>query len=129
VPHISQHATFQLHACRTGDISHVEVLGQHIIVLNSVKSVMDMLDKKGAVYSDRPVLPMAGELVGWKHILGLLPYGDRFHQSRKSMHQIIGSRAALEVYHPIEEIETRRFLKRVSLNPEQLQAHIRQYVI
>jgi hypothetical protein len=115
--------------CRTGDISHVEVLGQHIIVVNSVKSAMDMLDKKGAVYSDRPVLPMGGELVGWKYAIGLLPYGDRLRQSRKSMHQIIGSRAALEVYHPIEEIETRRFLKRVSLNPEQLRAHVRQYVV
>ncbi|KAG2121123.1 cytochrome P450 [Suillus cothurnatus] len=125
IPQIKPWLTFAEWGKKYGDISHVEVLGQHIIVLNSVKSAMDMLDKKGAVYSDCPVLPMAGELVGWKHVLGLLSYGDRFHQSRKSMHQIIGSRAALEVYHPIEEIETRRFLKRVSLNPEQLQAHIR----
>ncbi|KAG2106491.1 cytochrome P450 [Suillus cothurnatus] len=106
-------------------ISHVEVLGQHIVVLNSVKSAVDMLDKKGAMYSDRPVLPMAGELVGWKHILALLPYGDRCRQQRKNIHRIIGNRVALEVYHPIEEIETRRFLKHVFSNPKQLQAHIR----
>ncbi|KAG1819138.1 cytochrome P450 [Suillus subaureus] len=108
-----------------GAISHIEVLGQHIVVLNSVKSAVDMLDKKGTVYSDRPVLPMGGELVGWKHALGLLPYGDRFRQYRKNIHQILGNRAALDVYYPIEEIETRRFLKRVFLNPEQLQAHVR----
>jgi hypothetical protein len=35
----------------------------------------------------------------------------------------------LEVYHPIEEIETRRFPKHVFSNPKQLQAHIRQYVV
>jgi hypothetical protein len=90
---------------------------------------MELLDKKGTVYSDRPVLPMAGELVGWKHTLALLPYGDRCRQQRKNIHQIIGNRAALEVYHPIEEIETHRFLKRVFSNPEQLQAHVRQYVV
>jgi hypothetical protein len=90
---------------------------------------MDMLDKKGAVYSDRPVLVMAGELVGWKPTLGLLPYGDLCRQQRKNIHQIIGNRAALEVYHPIEEIETHRFLKRVFSKPEQLQAHVRQYVV
>jgi len=125
IPQIKPWLTFAEWGKKYGDISHVEVLGQHIIVVNSVKSAMDMLDKKGAVYSDRPVLPMGGELVGWKYAIGLLPYGDRLRQSRKSMHQIIGSRAALEVYHPIEEIETRRFLKRVSLNPEQLRAHVR----
>ncbi|KAG2347075.1 cytochrome P450 [Suillus weaverae] len=127
MPHIKPWLTFAEWGKKYGEcaISHVEVLGQHIIVLNSVKSAVDMLDKKGAVYSDRPVLPMAGELVGWKHSLGLLPYGDRFRQYRKNIHHIIGNRAVLDVYHPIEEIETRRFLKRVFSNPEQLQAHVR----
>ncbi|KAG2337086.1 cytochrome P450 [Suillus weaverae] len=125
IPHIKPWLTFAEWGKKYGAISHVEVLGQHIIVINSVKSAVDMLDKKGTVYSDRPVLPMGGELVGWKHLLGLLPYGDRFRQYRKSIRQIIGNRAALDVYRPIEEIETRRFLKRVFSNPEQLQAHVR----
>ncbi|KAG2040709.1 cytochrome P450 [Suillus americanus] len=125
MPRIKPWLTFAEWGEKYGAISHIEVLGQHIIVLNSVKSAMDMLDKKGAVYSDRPVLLMGGELVGWKNALGLLPYGDRFRQYRKNIHQIMGNRAALDVYHPIEEIETRRFLKRVFSNPEQLQAHVR----
>jgi hypothetical protein len=115
--------------CRAGDISHVEVLGRHIIVLNSVKAAIELLDKKSAVYSDRPVLTMGGELVGWKYCLGFLSYGDRFRYYRKNIHRVIGSRAAMAVYEQIEEIETRRFLKRVFAKPEQLQAHIRQYVV
>ncbi|KIK38430.1 hypothetical protein CY34DRAFT_809316, partial [Suillus luteus UH-Slu-Lm8-n1] len=125
IPQIKPWLTFAEWGKKYGAISHVKVMGQHIIVLNSVKSTIAMLDKKGTIYSDRPVLPMSGELVGWKHSLGLLPYGDRFRQYRKNIHQIMGSRAALNVYHLIEEIETRRFLKRVFSNPEQLQAHIR----
>ncbi|KAG1869506.1 cytochrome P450 [Suillus subluteus] len=125
IPQIKPWLTFTEWGKKYGAISHVEVLGHHIIVLNSVKSAVDMLDKKGALYSDRPVLPMAGELVGWKSTLVLLPYGNRYHQQRKIIHRIIGNRAALEVYHPIEEIEFHRFLKRVFSNPEQLQAHIR----
>ncbi|KAG1804497.1 cytochrome P450 [Suillus subaureus] len=115
-PQIKPWLTFAEWGKKYGPISHVEVL---------VKSAVDMLDKKGAVYSDRPVLPMAGELVGWKPSLALLPYGDRCRQQRKNIHQIMGNRATLEVHHPIEEIETRRFLKRVFSNPEQLQAHVR----
>ncbi|KAG1737603.1 cytochrome P450 [Suillus lakei] len=125
MPQIKPWLTFAEWGKKYGAISHVEVLGQHIIVLNSVKSAMDMLDKKGTVYSDRPVLPMGSELVGWKDSLGLLPYGDRFRQYRKNIHRIMGNRAALDVYHPVEEIETRRFLKRVLEKPEQLQTHIR----
>lgn len=33
---------------------YVNLLGQPIIVLNSVESAVDLLDKRGAIYSDRP---------------------------------------------------------------------------
>jgi hypothetical protein len=45
-----------------GDISSVTVLGQPLIILNSSKIAVDMLEKKSAKYSDRPILPMGGEL-------------------------------------------------------------------
>ncbi|KAG2148122.1 cytochrome P450 [Suillus clintonianus] len=125
MPQIKPWLIFTEWGKKYGDISHVEVLGQHIMVVNSVKTAMDMLEKKSTVYSGRPVLPMAGELVGWKHSLPLISYGDRFRQHRKNLHRIIGSRAALEVYNPIEDIETRRFLKRVFETPDQLQEHVR----
>ncbi|OJA19251.1 hypothetical protein AZE42_05985 [Rhizopogon vesiculosus] len=117
--------TFTEWGKKYGDISHVEVLGQHIMVLNSVKTAVEMLDKKSSIYSDRPVLPMGGELVGWKNTLVLLPYGDRFRGYRKNFHRVIGIRAAVDIFHPVEEIETHRFLKRVLAKPDQLQAHVR----
>ncbi|KAG1755525.1 cytochrome P450 [Suillus lakei] len=125
MPQVRPWLTFAEWGKKYGDISHVEVLGQHIMVLNSVKMAMEMLDKKSSVYSDRPVFPMASELCGWKHILALLPYGDRFRDSRKNFHRVMGSRAAMDIYHPIEEIETHRFLKRVLAKPDELQAHVR----
>ncbi|KAG1781056.1 cytochrome P450 [Suillus placidus] len=125
IPHIKAWLTFTKWGKKYGDISHVEVLGQHIIVLNSVKAAIELFDKKSNMYSDRPVLPMGGELVGWNFSLGLLPYGDRFRWYRKNIHRVIGNRAAMDVYNHIEEIETHRFLKRVFAKPEQLQSHIR----
>jgi len=38
---------------------------------------------------------------------------------------VIGSRAAMDTYHPIEEIETHRFLKRVLAKPAELSQHVR----
>ncbi|KAG2159163.1 cytochrome P450 [Suillus bovinus] len=112
-----------------GDITHIEVLGRHIIVLNSVKTAIEMMDSKSTLYSDRPVLPMAGELVGWKYSLPFLPYGRSFRQQRKKIHRVIGSRAAMDVYNETEEVETRRFLKRVLAKPDQLQDHIRHTAV
>ncbi|KAG0699881.1 cytochrome P450 [Suillus ampliporus] len=125
MPHIKPWLTFAEWGKRYGDLSHIEILGQHIIVVNSVKTAMDMMDKKSSVYSDRPVFPMAGELVGLKYITTLLPYGDHFRQHRKHFHRAIGSRAALDIYKPVVELETHRFLKRVLAKPDQLQAHVR----
>jgi hypothetical protein len=40
-----------------GDILSFHVFGQVIIVLNSVDATKDLLDKRGELYSDRPVVP------------------------------------------------------------------------
>ncbi|KAG1874858.1 cytochrome P450 [Suillus subluteus] len=125
MPRIKPWLTFTEWGQKYGDITHIEVLGRHIIVLNSTKTALEMMDSKSALYSDRPVVPMAGELVGWKDAMAFLPHGDRFRQQRKNLHRVIGSRAAVDVYSEIEEVETRRFLKRVLANPDQLQEHVR----
>ncbi|KAL4069080.1 cytochrome P450 [Scleroderma citrinum] len=109
---------------RFGDIVHIHVFGQHIIILNSAKIAVEMLDKKGANYSDRPVLPFAGDILGFKYSLGLLSYGDSFREIRKRFHRIVGTRSAVEKYSDIETMEIRRFLKRVLAEPERLAAHI-----
>ena len=40
-----------------GDVLSLHVFGQVIIVLNSFKATKDLLEKRGEVYSDRPVIP------------------------------------------------------------------------
>ena len=109
-----------------GDICSITVLGQPIIIINSAEVACDMLDKKSAIYSDRPVLQMAGELVGWKNALVLLPYGDRFRRYRRLFHRLIGSQAVVKRFFPGEELEARRFLRRVLMKPNDLAAHVRK---
>lgn len=111
-----------------GDICSVTVLGQTIILLNSAQIACDMLDKKGAIYSDRPVLQMGGELVGWKNTMVLLPYSERFRHYRRLFHRVIGSPFAVKSFEPSQEIEARRFLRQVLLKPNGLATHIRKCV-
>ncbi|KAJ7655820.1 cytochrome P450 [Mycena polygramma] len=109
-----------------GDISSVSVFGQQITIINSAQVAMDILDKKSSIYSDRPAVPMGGELVGWKNTLVLSPYGDRFRSYRRLAHSLFGSRSTMAGFEPLEELETHRFLKRLHAEPDKLQDHIRK---
>jgi hypothetical protein len=88
-----------------------------------------MLDRKGAIYSDRPILHMAGELAGFNKWTGGLAYGLRWRESRKYMHNAIGTRESLDEFQQRFESETRKFLKATLRDPDNLQQHVRQYVI
>jgi hypothetical protein len=45
-----------------GDVVYVHVFGQGLVFLNSPEAAFDLLDKRGAIYSDKPQLVMTGEL-------------------------------------------------------------------
>ncbi|KAG7451628.1 cytochrome P450 [Guyanagaster necrorhizus] len=109
-----------------GDLVSVAFFGQRLIILNSAKTAVDLLDKKSSIHSDRPSIPMGGELVGWKNTLVLIPYGKRFRSYRRLAHQLFGNKATMEQFLPVEERETHRFLKRVLAQPENLSQHIRK---
>ena len=111
-----------------GGILSVRLFGRPVIIVNSV-AILDELDKKGALYSDRPVLEMAGELVGHSQSVILIGYGARFRTYRKYLSRYIGSHKAIQEHHPLIERECRRFLKRLITNPDDLMPHLRKYVL
>lgn len=45
-----------------GDVVHVEVLGNHLIFLNTLQATADLFEKRSFIYSDRPRMPMLKEL-------------------------------------------------------------------
>jgi hypothetical protein len=112
----------------TGGICAVTILGRSMIIVNST-AIMDELDKQGAVYSDRPVLQMGGELAGYCNTLVLLRYGSRFRTFRKHFSNTVGP-IPLEDHKRTITYETHRFLKQVLANPQadNLMPHLRKYV-
>ncbi|KAF9043239.1 cytochrome P450 [Panaeolus papilionaceus] len=96
-----------------------------MIIVNSA-AIMEELDKKGSIYSQRPVLEMGGELVGYAQTLVLIAYGQRFRTYRKHFARYIGSGKPMQNLHPLVDHETRRFLKRTLGNHEDLMSHLRK---
>ncbi|KAF5366421.1 hypothetical protein D9758_009789 [Tetrapyrgos nigripes] len=105
----------------------MSVFDTTVVVINSYERAVEMLDKKGTVYSDRPYVPMAMELIEMRDSMGFLPYDKTFKSSRRLFHQELGSSSAVRGFFPAEEHLARRFLKRVLNSPEELLDHCFQH--
>ncbi|KZV73575.1 cytochrome P450 [Peniophora sp. CONT] len=126
MPQTQPHKTFIEWGNKYGPIMHINALGMPIIIVNDVKIATDLLDKKSALYSDRPTLPMAGELVGWETTLVLQHYDGRFKEYRKYLHRFMGTRAGLERYHELIEREAKTMVRRIMAAPNDVNECIRK---
>ncbi|KDQ54080.1 hypothetical protein JAAARDRAFT_410464 [Jaapia argillacea MUCL 33604] len=117
--------TFNKWGEQFGDVFYLNLLGQPMIILNSAKQAINILDKKSLIYSDRPSLEMCN-MTGWNKGLGLLPYGDDFRETRRMFHGVMGSKASMEKLMPIVEEETKKHLIRVLEDPDEVAQSIRK---
>ncbi|KAF5372596.1 hypothetical protein D9758_005204 [Tetrapyrgos nigripes] len=109
-----------------GDLVSVRVFNQTFVFISSPLVASDLFDRQSSIYSDRPVLPMAGELMGWKNSMGFTPYGSTWRKIRRLSHQLLGTPGRVEVFHAHEEMETVKLLKRLLERPEALKEHLRK---
>ncbi|KAF7359845.1 Cytochrome P450 [Mycena venus] len=100
-----------------GNISSLTVFGQTMVIVNSLEVAEDLLDVRGANFSDRLVIPMGGELVGFNNALSLSQYGDRVRTERKLFHRLFGSQSAIKQFVPLVSSEIRKLLQKITLNP------------
>lgn len=107
---------------------HVSALGKSIVVLNDVNYAFDMLDKKSRLYSDRPTLVMAGQLVGWDEGPALIPFCDTWSEYRKHFSQFMGTRQKVEAFDDVFQEEANALLNRMLKNPAEWIEHSRKCV-
>ncbi|KAG9311257.1 cytochrome P450 [Chiua virens] len=113
-------------AHRYGPVSYLHVFGQGLVFLNTPEVVFDLLDKRGAIYSDKPQLVMLGELCGCKNMVAFTPYGDQSRRQRRLMQAAFGS-SNIKQYHPLLQLETKPFLRGLLEDPSKFQDHLRRY--
>ncbi|KAA1478266.1 cytochrome P450 [Dentipellis sp. KUC8613] len=85
-----------------GDVVYLHGLGNSFLVLNSLDAVTDLLEKRGTVYSDRPVFTMVGELMGLDRSMPLMMNDPKFRLHRKLMHSALNA-DAVKKYQVIQE--------------------------
>ncbi|KAK0501149.1 cytochrome P450 [Armillaria luteobubalina] len=126
MPSEKEWLTFAKWGEKYGDMASVSIFGRRLVIINSVQMAVSMLDKKSSIYSDRPVIGMGGELVGWKNTMIFMSYGSRFRNGRRLAHQLFGNSMNMRRFLPMLEKETHRSLKSISNEPEGLSEHIRK---
>ncbi|OSX62626.1 hypothetical protein POSPLADRAFT_1180741 [Postia placenta MAD-698-R-SB12] len=119
IPQFRPWLTYSEWAAKYGDTIHLEALGEHIIVLNSSRVARDLLDKRSAIYSDRPHFVMAGELSGYGAELPLQNYNNAFRAQRKIVAQTFNPSMVSRYYH-IQEAEARKLAKSILDDPSAL---------
>ncbi|KAJ3510174.1 hypothetical protein NMY22_g16051 [Coprinellus aureogranulatus] len=60
------------------DVIYLNLLGQDIVVLNSLDSCKELLEKRSAIYSSRPNMPMINDFIGFDWHFAFMPYGDEW---------------------------------------------------
>ncbi|KAK8099334.1 uncharacterized protein PG998_012575 [Apiospora kogelbergensis] len=97
------------------DIVYANMLGQHVVVLNSAVAATELLDQRGANYCDRPDFTLF-KIMGWGRTLTFLKWGDKFKLHRK-MFQSTFSRSNIGIFCPMQLQESRKAVRSLIKDP------------
>ncbi|KAH9160853.1 cytochrome P450 [Lactarius sanguifluus] len=106
------------------DIIHTDVMGSHIVILNSIKAANDLFEKRSSIYSDRPSLVVAEKLFGMDYNIGIARYGPAWRHSRREFQAYL-SPADLDAYRPLEQQAVHRLLRNLLSSPDNFVQHLR----
>ncbi|KAI0001193.1 cytochrome P450 [Russula vinacea] len=79
-------------------------------LLNSPDAVIDLMERRSVIYSDRAPLVMATELCGAGHMVAFTRYGEEFRRQRCLMSRGL-ARGRIPQYHPLITASTRPLLR------------------
>ncbi|KAH9008693.1 cytochrome P450 [Lactarius deliciosus] len=106
------------------DVTHVDVMGSHIVILNSIQSANELLNKRSSIYSDRPKKVVMRDLFGMDFIMVLEPYGSAWRHLRREFRANFRP-VDLEAYRPLEQRAVRRLLRNLLSSPDHFIQHFR----
>ncbi|KAH6880527.1 cytochrome P450 [Thelonectria olida] len=109
----------------SSDILSFRILNQPVIVLNSVRAAVDLLDKRGANYCDRPRFVLF-EVMGWGKTLTFLRWGPSFRIHRKILQKSF-QKSNITQYRPLQQREMTTMLKGIVDKPADWETIMRRF--
>ncbi|KAG1876664.1 cytochrome P450 [Suillus subalutaceus] len=109
-----------------GKIIHSRMLGIDLIIINSETIARELLDKRSANYSTRPVV-RTNELAGLGFNTASLPYGETLRQHRKIFHQVLRAEVSVSYHEMYSRYANELVINLLGAPSGLLQQHIRAY--
>ncbi|OAX41845.1 cytochrome P450 [Rhizopogon vinicolor AM-OR11-026] len=123
LPFKDEAATYNKWAKEHGDLVYANVLGRHLLFVNSLQIANDLFEKRSVNYSDRNELPMINDLMGWDWSFGHMPYGERWKKHRKMFERQFRPVVA-PTYWPILRKEAHGLIRNILDTPGDLIEHL-----
>ncbi|KAK9770477.1 putative Cytochrome P450 [Seiridium cardinale] len=98
------------------------------VVLNSWKSVRDLLDQRGVVYSSRPYVPLVEYVIpppGDLHLV-FMPYGAKWRKARKTITDFLKDDEVDKTL-PIQYAESSQMIWELLQEPKRYNDHVLRY--
>ncbi|KAI0291061.1 cytochrome P450 [Multifurca ochricompacta] len=122
VPKRSPWAAYADLSKKYGDVVCLRLFGQIVVVLCSLNSVKDLLEKRGELYADRPPVPIF-ELMDVDWTLPIAKKGRAWREGRRLLDRSLRP-GATALHRQLIEEKTRIFLGQLLSTPKDFRAHV-----
>ncbi|KZS97163.1 cytochrome P450 [Sistotremastrum niveocremeum HHB9708] len=107
-----------------GDIVGISLMGKKAVVLNTYETASQLLNRRGAIYSSRPVRILTTKYGGQAGTVSTSPYNESVVLQRKLMNQFFGP-GPVKSYNGLLTKHARLFASWTLENPSQFQFYTR----
>ncbi|KAF8258901.1 cytochrome P450 [Lactarius quietus] len=109
-----------------GEMMYVTALGRGVLIINSQRVAVDLLEKRSNIYSDRPTFISAGEILTRNMDLAMTPYGDLWRRFRRVAVEGF-SKSAVPNFYPIQAREALILALSLIKNPPDAEKHVQRH--
>jgi cytochrome P450 len=109
-----------------GEMMYVSAFGQGVLVINSQRVAVDLLEKRSNIHSDRPKYISAGEILTRHLELPMTPYGSLWRRLRRVTVEGY-SKSAVPEFYPIQGREALMLALALIKNPPDTEKHLQRH--
>lgn len=126
IPKKGAHFQFSEWAKQYGGIYTLKLGTGTAAVITDRRLIKQLVDKKSALYSERPKSYVASLISSGDHIL-LMQHGQQWRSTRKLLHSSLMEKVVDEHHLPLQEAEARQMVRDYLLNPEDHMLHPKRF--
>lgn len=126
IPKKGAHFQFTEWAKQYGGLYTLKLGTGTAAVITNRRLIKQLVDKKSALYSERPKSFVANFISSGDHIL-LMQYGQQWRSTRKLLHTSLMEKVVDEEHLPLQEAEARQMIRDYLLKPEDHMKHPKRF--